>query len=1220
MRAIDVLLGPYGLGLIICFLPIIFANPVPQTQTQVHGQLVTRQVTPKDFYLRLMPLGASITYGKPGDEESEGRGYRKFLRDKLRSRGWKVNMVGSQKYGNMADNDVEGWPGYTIDQVKEKAEFAVPIYKPNLILINAGTNDALQNRDLQDAGLRMEQLVLSCFADSPDAVVILSTLLPNLNTPDAVSVINRQYRDLVGKMVMEGYKIHLADMDDGFIGTDLIRPAPDGTHPNIVGQSRMAAVWHLAIEQVEEKEGWLKPPSNDVSFQDDAQNNNNQCEKNLPPRGKIMGGNFDKDHHPVVYSAQLVNVYGVDRGGERDELIVVSGDSKTVNVYVNYPGLQWNVIQAKIDTFCINRGIRWGDNNDGLDDFICIDPSGNISPAIDVGKFKEVPAGYSQKDVRLGDIDGDGRLDYCVINSDGSVNCWRNGGTLHDRAEYWQDLGTVFTPPQPIDDIASMRFVDINGDFRSDILWVDETGRVRTWINQRGTDKSMTPYWDDVGVTHGGMGENVGGRQNIGFGRMYSGLPSYLRYIVDCKRVCEIEVRAWENLGGGGKYQKGDGAVFGDMTNTALSTGNDDYVWISPEGGVAIFPNVNTPPSTAGYPDWGVVHVALQTGMDRKALHIGDWNGDGFADVIGVDKKTGSLTVWLTSWRDGKFSFSQHTSTTQYCTQGWGVGRLDIGAHFKDLTGSGCVDYLCMEPNGRTTAWLNDCKQGLFDLRDVGQIKFAEKQTDRANLRFADVNGDGMADYLWVDKFNGDTTVWINGGERPEVERSNLGGSVFLWHAQGAVYHGSARGTNLHFANLGGIGRADMIEVDPNTAQGKVWFNSCPGGSGGDDNGITPRDPQLPSFTPTPVCPVSLCYMHVEFSTFCQPDEMADDFLDPELCDTGGLEGSESSLNDFVNSTSSQEPHDFQILAKRPPYFNIDLLPWGIAYNFLQWYRRYPGVSHLGTPSRGQPATPSAAYQPRREGCESTHIEWLDVSTLSRRDLIDNYDTEHNPDKQMLRDLGVGYISGYLPDGSKTAAPPVPFEDFDHYWNQPTLPEDLPRRGVRGAGQNPMSEDGFNQLLTASLRDLSAQNRLLTMLGEVIGVWRYVNEPITRGLALNNTFNMIEAARTISRELPALGSVGPITEQFIPIWYRVAVRRSIEWMEIHLDRVIEEYTTAMNSGLAPPDALHVLAVIRSLRADLVYIQSPLEEPPRLATRASGFLARLMDASSISPRL
>ncbi|KAK7980218.1 hypothetical protein PG989_012675 [Apiospora arundinis] len=165
-----------------------------------------------------------------------------------------------------------------------------------------------------------------------------------------------------------------------------------------------------------------------------------------------------------------------------------------------------------------------------------------------------------------------------------------------------------------------------------------------------------------------------------------------------------------------------------------------------------------------------------------------------------------------------------------------------------------------------------------------------------------------------------------------------------------------------------------------------------------------------------------------------------------------------------------------------------------------------------------------------------------------------------------------------------------------------------------------MSEKAFEGTLRLSLRDLTAQNELLTMLGEVIGVWRYVNEPITQGLASNNTANMIEAARAISRELPALGSVGPITEQFIPIWYRVAARRSVEWMESHLDRVTERYTTAINSGLAPPDADRVLAIIRSLRADLVHIRSPLEEPPRLATRASGFLARLMDASSISPRL
>lgn len=58
----------------------------------------------EDFYLRIMPLGASITRGQPAPEDTKGNGYRKFIRDQLRSEGWKVNMVGSYSYGEMADN------------------------------------------------------------------------------------------------------------------------------------------------------------------------------------------------------------------------------------------------------------------------------------------------------------------------------------------------------------------------------------------------------------------------------------------------------------------------------------------------------------------------------------------------------------------------------------------------------------------------------------------------------------------------------------------------------------------------------------------------------------------------------------------------------------------------------------------------------------------------------------------------------------------------------------------------------------------------------------------------------------------------------------------------------------------------------------------------------------------------------------------------------------
>ena len=57
-----------------------------------------------DFWLRIMPLGASITAGDfPPDDDQSGNGYRKYVRDILRDAGWRVNMVGSYRKGNMAD-------------------------------------------------------------------------------------------------------------------------------------------------------------------------------------------------------------------------------------------------------------------------------------------------------------------------------------------------------------------------------------------------------------------------------------------------------------------------------------------------------------------------------------------------------------------------------------------------------------------------------------------------------------------------------------------------------------------------------------------------------------------------------------------------------------------------------------------------------------------------------------------------------------------------------------------------------------------------------------------------------------------------------------------------------------------------------------------------------------------------------------------------------------
>lgn len=81
---------------------VTYADTVPQTN-------ISRRAD--DFYLRIMPLGASITQGYGSVDNN---GYRKWLRQQLRFKGYKVNMVGSKQDGTMKDNVGNKAPMYAL--------------------------------------------------------------------------------------------------------------------------------------------------------------------------------------------------------------------------------------------------------------------------------------------------------------------------------------------------------------------------------------------------------------------------------------------------------------------------------------------------------------------------------------------------------------------------------------------------------------------------------------------------------------------------------------------------------------------------------------------------------------------------------------------------------------------------------------------------------------------------------------------------------------------------------------------------------------------------------------------------------------------------------------------------------------------------------------------------------------------------------------------------
>ncbi|KAF1979712.1 hypothetical protein BU23DRAFT_594897 [Bimuria novae-zelandiae CBS 107.79] len=739
--------------------------------------------------------------GNNPDASSQGD-YRQPLRKWLRFNGWDVNYIRSKANGNFTDNQNEGHPGYQIAAVKGAMNPVMNSQKPNLVLINAGTNDCTQadNPGLTpvDTGLpwvqkipnRMREMIDQIYLESPGVTIILSTLLPNFrpdNWGPYVQVANQgfrqlgtEYTDKREKMIQDD-GLRLADafqkvVDAGFLVEPIDTGLGDGGSDDVCLPS--SGTFGSAINSVRGETGY-----NDGTYTHSYHN-------------KSMLG-----YHQIHF-AQLVN--HDDGDFPRDEFIMImdpadrayaksSGGGSTFTNYMHDDWTPVNIVGQGTPEF-LSRGVRFGDvNGDGLDDFICINREGSLFVSLNRDgsppKLEYVGQIYSdrfpQGSVRLGDVDGDGRLDFCGMETSGYFSCWRNGSFY-------------------------------------------------------------------CGVTPRLSGDDSMSRDNILFGRVFgSGRADYIRIFetkihIEELRVCILAV---QEHGCGWR----DGIQFCDTRGIGV----DDMIFICGGGMADWYARTDN----NGAPAWYVPDHLFELAVDRKFVHFADWNGDGRCDILHVDRGTGGVILYQNDrFQDDINPHIQPGQTVvsgAKCPQGYSPGLTDLAVHFADLDGDGRADYVCMNPDGRPVGWLN--KPG--SLTALNRIKVSVG-FDRTNHRFADVDGDGRDDFIRIDKHTGNVQFWRNNGLIPSIGSSmNWIGYLNSWipgkeRGQNIRFPRMKQGSK----------RVNYHIVKPRTGTGITYYNSNCGDSGvgaGPDDGAGPTDPQLPTNpngggggnNPCPICP-----------------------------------------------------------------------------------------------------------------------------------------------------------------------------------------------------------------------------------------------------------------------------------------------------------------------------------------------------------------------------
>ncbi|MFF0294257.1 FG-GAP-like repeat-containing protein [Kitasatospora sp. NPDC004614] len=236
--------------------------------------------------------------------------------------------------------------------------------------------------------------------------------------------------------------------------------------------------------------------------------------------------------------------------------------------------------------------------------------------------------------------------------------------------------------------------------------------------------------------------------------------------------------------------------------------GKADYLVVEDSGAIRAFLNKGGD-GRGGWQDLGTVATGVTS--DKSLVRFADFDGDGHADYL-VIQPGGAVRAFLNKGGDGRGGWQDlgqvATGTTSDADQ----------VRFADFDGDGRADYVTIADNGAVAVFKNNGGDGRGGWQNLGQVATGAT-SDRSRVRFADFDGDGRADYNVINPDGSVTSYTNKGGD-------GRGG----WATRAKIATGTTTDQNtVHFADVTGDGHADYLVVNgPTTA---FAYN------GGDDAG-----------------------------------------------------------------------------------------------------------------------------------------------------------------------------------------------------------------------------------------------------------------------------------------------------------------------------------------------------------------------------------------------